>query len=490
LHEVGIFLEKIVRGEFVISNVSGWLLFLVAVGFPVVSFGQSKAEVWITNPDKSALFQLQSPDLRFGKLTKTDAAGMDVIDVFDTDKFQTIDGFGFALTGGSAQLLVRMDAAKRAELLHELFTVDGNGIGVSYLRVTVGSSDLNDHVYTYDDVPEGQSDPMLDKFSLDADKADVIPVLKQILAIDPKMKLLASPWSAPAWMKTNGNAKAGKLRPECYEAYANYLVKYIEGMKAEGIPIDAITIQNEPLNEKNTPSMLMLSEDEGAFLRDHFGPALKKAGLKTKVILYDHNLDHPEYATSILKDSRAAKYADGSGFHLYGGKIEAMSGVHDEFPKKNLYFTEQMVVNGRDKDRMNVARPVGGIVIGATRNWSRNVLLWNLAADANFGPHTSNGGCPVCQGAVTIEGDEVTRNLAYYSIAQVSKFVRPGSVRIGSNETETLRDVAFKTPGGRLVVLVTNTGAAAQKFALRFHDEAIATSLDAGAVGTYIWQVR
>jgi glucosylceramidase len=474
----------------VISKVSSWLLLAAMVGLPVGLFGQKQAEVWITNPDKSALFQLQSPDLKFGKLAAADATALDaVIEVDDTQKFQTIDGFGFALTGGSAQLLMRMDAAKRAELLHELFTTDGNGIGVSYLRVTVGSSDLNDHVYTYDDVPEGQSDPKLDKFSLDEDKADVIPVLKEILAIDPKMKLLASPWSAPAWMKTNSNAKAGKLRPECYDAYANYLVKYIQGMKAQGIPIDAITIQNEPLNEKNTPSMLMLSEDEGAFLRDHFGPALKKAGLKTKVILYDHNLDHPEYATSILKDARAAKFADGSGFHLYGGKTEAMSGVHDEFPKKNLYFTEQMVVNGRDKDRMNVARPVGGIVIGATRNWSRNVLLWNLAADAHFGPHTSNGGCPVCQGAVTIEGDEVTRNLAYYSIAHVSKFVRPGSVRIGSYETDTLRTVAFRTPQKKVVVVVANTGTATQRFAIQIHGTAITASLNAGAVGTYVWQM-
>ena len=205
-----------------ISKVSGWLVVAAMVGFPVVLFGQKQAEVWITNPDKSALFQLQSPDLKFGKLAPADATALDaVIEVDDTQKFQTIDGFGFALTGGSAQMLMRMDAAKRAELLHELFTTDGNGIGVSYLRVTVGSSDLNDHVYTYDDVPEGQSDPKLDKFSLDEDKADVIPVLKEILAIDPKMKLLASPWSAPAWMKTNSNAKAGKLRPECYEAYAN-----------------------------------------------------------------------------------------------------------------------------------------------------------------------------------------------------------------------------------------------------------------------------
>jgi glucosylceramidase len=217
------------------------------------------------------------------------------------------------------------------------------------------------------------------------------------------------------------------------------------------------------------------------------GPLFRKEGIHTKIVLYDHNCDVPEYPLSILKDAGASGYVDGSGFHLYDGDISAMSVVHDQFPGKNLYFTEQMVVNRKDSDRMTVASPVSRIVIGATRNWSRNVLLWNLAADPNFGPHTNDGGCPVCQGAITIDGDNVTRNLAYYTIAHVAKFVRPGSVRIGSNNLDGLPNVAFKTPDRKTVLVVANTGTASQTFRVRFHGDEFVASLVGGAVGTYVW---
>jgi glucosylceramidase len=455
---------------------------------PTLALAQGDVSWWLTNPDRSALFQSQRAGLRFSK--PADAAGPGgetVIEVDDKKTFQSMDGFGFALTGGSAQLMMRMDAAKRAALLTELFAVDGNNIGVSYLRVSVGASDMNDHVYSYDDMPAGETDPTLAKFSLDPDRADVIPVLKEILRINPKIKILASPWSAPAWMKTNGGVKGGDLRHEFYGAYANYLAKYIKGMKAEGIVIDAITLQNEPLNEKNTPSMQMLATDQAVFIRDHVGPLFRKEGIRTKVILYDHNCDVPEYPLTILKDAAASEYVDGSGFHLYGGKITAMSEVHDEFPGKNLYFTEQMVVDRKNSDLMTVASPVSRIVIGATRNWSRNVLLWNLAADQNFGPHTNDGGCPICQGAITIDGNSVTRNLAYYTIAHEAKFVRPGSVRIESSDLGTLPNVAFKTADGRRVLVVANPGDGSQTFRVRYRGSEFAASLMAGAVGTYIW---
>jgi len=213
---------------------------------------------------------------------------------------------------------MHMEPAVRAALLQELFADDGNNIGVSYLRLSVGSSDMNDHVFSYDDLPSGQTDTDMTKFSLDPDKADVIPVLKQILAINPQIKILASPWSAPLWMKTTGVARGGVLKPEYFSAYADYFVKYIQGMKAEGISIDALTIQNEPLNEKNTPSMLMLETEQHDFIKDDLGPAFKKAGIKTKIVLYDHNLDHPLYPLSILRDPETNKYIDGTGFHLYG----------------------------------------------------------------------------------------------------------------------------------------------------------------------------
>jgi glucosylceramidase len=448
------------------------------------SQAQKSANEWLTTPDGVSLFTQQKAKPRF---TSAPISGS-VIDVDDRKTFQTIDGFGYALTGGSAQLLMRMTPSARAAILHELFATKGSSIGVSYLRVSIGSSDLNDHVFSYDDVPAGETDPTLAKFSLAPDRADVIPVLKQILAINPKIKILASPWSAPAWMKTNDDPKGGKLQPQFYPAYAAYLVKYLEGMKQEGINIDTITIQNEPENPKNTPSMVMDASEEGTFIRDNFGPALQKAGLSTKVVLFDHNCDHPNYPITILEDHATAKFVDGSGFHLYLGTIDALTKVHDAFPEKNLYFTEQMVIDASGGTATtNIADPVQRILIGATRNWSRNVLLWNLAADPDNNPHTNNGGCPVCQGAITLNGDAVTRNRAYYTLAHASKFVRPGSIRIDSNEPEGLPNVTFRTPDGKFVFLVANNGAAPQTFNVRFHGRAFATTLAAGAVATYVW---
>jgi glucosylceramidase len=465
------------------SRIASRILLVSLSLMPLCAFAQKDVSVWLTNPDRSALFQLQSEPLPLSN----SPAESSVIQVDDKQTYQTMDGFGFALTGGSAQLMMRMAAASRSKLLHELFDVDGDGIGVSYLRVSVGSSDMNDHVYSYDDLPSGQTDPRMEKFSLDPDRADVIPILKEILAINPHIRILASPWSAPLWMKTTGSAQGGVLEPEYLDAYAKYFVKYIQGMQAEGIAIDALTIQNEPLNEKNTPSMVMLSPEEGDFIGNHLGPAFAQAGIKTKIVLYDHNLDHPAYALAILRDPKAGKYVDGSGFHLYGGKVSAMTEVHDAFPGKNLYFTEQMVVNHPGSDQMTVGEPVSRIVVGATRNWSKNVLLWNLAADPQFGPHTDNGGCPVCQGAITIDGNQVSRNLAYYTIAHASKLVRPGSVRIGSTELVQLPNVAFRTPDGKIVLIVANPGAAMEKFTVRYRNQAFNTSLGAGSVGTYRW---
>ncbi len=444
---------------------------------------QQDASLYLTNPDRSALLQLQSPAIPFTTATPSNQ----VIDVDPTHTFQTMDGFGFALTGGSAQLLMHMSPASRAAILHELFTTTGDGIGVSYLRLTVGSSDMNDHVYSYDDLPKGETDTALAHFSLAPDQADVIPVMKEILALQPNIHLLASPWSAPVWMKTNDAAQGGVLKPEYFHAYAAYLVKYLQGMQAQGIHIDALTIQNEPLNEKNTPSMLMLSPEQAEFIKTDLGPALRAAGLKTKIVLYDHNLDHPLYPLSILRDPAAAKYVDGSGFHLYGGTVDAMTQVHDAFPKKNLYFTEQMVTDRDPNGPINLSSPVARIVIGATRNWSKNVLLWNLAADPNNGPHTSNGGCPVCTGAITINGDKVTRNVAFYTIAHASKFVPTGSVRIASNTLDTLPNVAFKTPDGKKVLIVSNTTATPQTFNVHTGSKTLTTSLNPGSVGTYIW---
>ncbi len=473
------------------TRIAAWVVIFGLAVSPAAMLArkQGKVQVWLTNADKSALFEEQKPSLKFTKATKEKTSGEQgaAIEIDERKKFQGIDGFGFALTGGSAHHLARMDAGARAALLHELFGVDGKSIGISYLRVSIGSSDLNDHVYSYDDLGARETDPELAKFSLAEDQAELIPVLKEILEINPKMEILGSPWSAPAWMKTNGDVKGGRLKAENYACYAKYFVKYLQGMKAAGIPIAAITVQNEPLNDKNTPSMLMSAEEEGLFIKEHLGPAFAAARIRTKIILYDHNCDVPEYAISILKDAAANRFVDGSGFHLYGGEIRAMSEVHNAFPGKNLYFTEFMAVEPTERRRISIAKPVAGTFIGALQNWSRNLLLWNLAANSKFEPHTDNGGCPICQGAVTIDGNDVTRNLAYYAMAHFSKFVRPGSVRIGASEPAGLRDVAFTVPGGKTALVVANEGKAAQKFAVQYRGKSFEAKLDEGAVGTYVW---
>ena len=448
---------------------------------PGLQSASGAVEVWLTNPDRSALFVKQPGPLPFSTATDQNPT----IDIDETQQFQSIDGFGYTLTGGSAMLLSRMDANTRTALLRELFSTEGNSIGVSYLRVSIGASDLDDRVFSYDDLPDGQTDVRLDKFSLNPDRTYLIPILKAILAIDPTIRILGSPWSPPAWMKTNNNAKGGSLKPEYYDAYAQYFVKYIKGMKAEGIRIDAVTIQNEPLHPGNNPSLLMLPREQATFIKKSLGPAFNAAGLDTKIILYDHNADRPDYPISILNDIEARKYVDGSAFHLYGGPVTALTEVHNAHPDKNLYFTEQWI-GAPGNLKGDLGWHVKNLIIGATRNWSRAVLEWNLAADPKQEPHTP-GGCTECLGAITLNGNTVTRNPAYYIVAVASKFVRPGSVRIQSNTSDSLPNVAFKTPDGRNVLIVLNATESTQPFSIREKGVLVSTSLPTGAVGTYIW---
>jgi glucosylceramidase len=455
------------------------------LAFPLISSRaqrQRDVQLWLTTADRSSLFARQPRPLQFSESRDT----LPVIDVNDMAQYQPIDGFGFALTGGSAQLLMRMDSAQRNALLKELFSTQGNGIGVSYVRLSIGASDMNDHVFSYDDLPAGDTDVDLSKFTLASDRTDVIPIMKEILAIAPGIKILGSPWSAPAWMKTNGKVKGGNLRPEFYGAFANYFVKYVQGIEAEGITIDAITVENEPLNPKNTPSMVMFAGEQAAFIAKYLGPAFQKANLHTKILLYDHNPDVPSYPLSILADAGAGKYVDGTAFHLYDGDASTFTDVHDQYPNRNLYMTEQSIT-GRATGPLGVAAPVARVLIASTRNWSRNVLLWNLAADPNNGPHTINGGCTMCQGAITLDGNSATRNLAYYALSHFSKFVPPGSVRIASNNSEQLSNVAFLTPDGKIVLVASNTGNFPKTFAVRYHGNSFTTTLAEESVGTYVW---
>ncbi len=461
--------------------------FLTAVMLILASsyYSQKKgtAEVWLTNADQTSLFEKQKQALVFKKATSQDS----IIEIDDQKPYQSIDGFGFALTGGSAQLIIKMSPAKRAALLNELFATNDKNIGMSYLRLTIGASDLNEYVFSYDDLPNGETDLSLSKFDLGPDKKDVVPVLKEILAINPTIKILATSWSPPTWMKTTHDTRGGSLLPEYFDVYAKYLVKYIQAMKAQGIAIDAITAQNEPLHPGNNPSMLMLAPDQAKFIKTNLGPAFKAAKINTKIIIYDHNADKPEYPISILNDADAKKYINGSAFHLYAGKIEALSTVHDAHPDKALYFTEQWM-GAPGNFKRDLADHITKLTIGATRNWSRNVIEWNLAADPKSNPHTDRGGCDRCMGGITIDQDSVKRNPAYYVVAHAAKFVRPGSVRIASNLINGLPNVAFKTPDHKIVLIVINNGSAVQTFNISYKGKKAIAQLNTGSVGTFVWK--
>jgi glucosylceramidase len=444
------------------------------------SQGQADIEVWLTTADKSFLLKKQS-----GIDFEGESGVPTVIEVDTSKVFQTMDGFGYSLTGGSAYHINMLSAAQRTDLLKELFERDENSLGVNYLRVSIGASDLDAKVFSYNDLPAGQTDPLLMNFSIEEDKKNLIPVLKEILAISPKIKIMGSPWSPPVWMKDNKLPKGGKLLPEFYGVYANYFVKYIEAMAKEGITIDAITPQNEPEHPGNTPSLAMTAAEQAEFVKNHLGSAFEKAGIETKIVIYDHNCDHPNYPISILNNPDAKKYIDGSAFHMYLGEVTAMSTVHNAHPDKNIYFTEQWT-SGNGDFGGDLRWHVRELIVGAPRNWSKVVLEWNLAADSKFEPHTNDGGCTLCQGALTIDNG-ITRNVSYYIIGHASKFVPAGSVRVASNIVDGLHNVAYRTPEGMKVLIVVNDNSAKKDFAMRFKGKDAKATLDAGAVATYVW---
>jgi glucosylceramidase len=436
--------------------------------------------IWTTSADASALLTPSTIDFAKAKDDK-----FKVITVDTTQKFQTIDGFGYTLTGGSATLINQLSTNAKDALLQELFTTKNKGIGISYLRISIGASDLSASVFSYDDVPNGETDVPLAKFSLSQDTLDLIPILKRILAINPNLKILASPWSAPVWMKTNKNSIGGNLTPQYYGVYAQYFVKYIQQMKANGIPIDAVTLQNEPEHGGNNPSMLVTSAHAIDFVKNHLGPAFKNANIRTKIIVWDHNCDNPNYPITVLNDPAAKAFINGSAFHLYAGNISALSQVYAAHPDKDLYFTEQWT-GSKGEFAGDFKWHIKNVMLGSMRNRSRVALEWNLANDATFAPHTP-GGCTECKGALTIQNDNITRNVAYYIVAQLSKFVPAGSVRVASEDMGTLQTVAFKTPDNKTVLVIFNEGNTTEFFNVNFHGKWMVNSIGAGTAATYVW---
>lgn len=442
----------------------------------------NEMDFWLTKPDESVKLQKQTTILSFN----TSVNQYPVIKVDEASTFQTIDGFGYTLTGGSAEVINSLNASTKQKLLQELFGHSDESIGISYLRLSIGASDLNAAPFSYNDIPAGQTDVHLSHFNLQPDMTDLIPLLKEIVAINPAIKFLATPWSAPVWMKDNGSFMGGSLQQKYYEVYAQYFVKYIRAMKEQGIIIDAITPQNEPLHPGNNPSMLMSAAQQAEFIKSDLGPAFQAAGLTTKIIIYDHNCDRPDYPVSVLNDVSARPFINGTAFHLYAGDISTLSTVKTAFPDKDLYFTEQYTPSNGSFEG-DLKWHLKNVVIGSMRNWSRIALEWNLANNGAFGPHT-DGGCSTCKGAITVQSSgSYNRNVAYYIIAHVSKFVPAGSVRISSTTSGDLNNVAFKTPEGKKVLVVENDGNSTATFNIRYQDKWVVTSLPAGAVGSYIW---
>ena len=441
-----------------------------------------KFDVWMTTADQKNLLQKQRG------LPKVGDASAPCVTIDASTTYQTMDGFGFALTGGSALHLARMTAGARRRLLKDLFATGKTGIGVNYLRLSVGASDLSVQPYSYDDRPAGQTDLDLTHFNLFAGDPEVVPVVKQILAVNPAVRFMGSPWSAPPWMKTNESFIGGELKPEFLSVYARYLVAYLEAMRTEGIEFHSLTPQNEPHHPGNEPSMWMSAAQQADFIGQHLGPALRAAQLDTGIFCWDHNCDEPDYPLAVLGDTAANPFVAGTAWHLYKGDISALSQVHDAFPHKKTYFSEQWVSSTgdfADSLRWHAAN----VFIGSIRNWSQLVLEWNLAADPADLPHTA-GGCLTCKGGITIDGDAYTRNVGYYLVGHFSKFVPVGSVRVASNIIDGLPNVAFKTPDDRIVLVVVNDGDCPRRFNIEHADGQMPVrglDLPVGALATCIW---
>jgi glucosylceramidase len=458
-------------------------------------------EGWVTRNAHSLLHSMQP--VAFSRSLPHD--GLPTIEIDDSRTFQPIEGFGFALTGGSAHLLAGLAAADRADLLQELFGLTDASVGLSCLRLSIGASDLGRRDFSYWGVRRGTAHPDLARFNLDAGDRDVVPVLQQILRINPAVKIIASPWSAPPWMKTNGSFVSGRLKPEFYAAYARYFVKYVETMRGHGIHVSAVTPQNEPHNWRNEPSMVMSAKEQADFIKGFLGPELRKGAPDTEVLCWDHNCDEPDYPLTVLGDAAARAYIGGVAWHLYNGSPEAMSQVRAQYPGQKVYFTEQWV--SAHDDFMGALRwHAKNVIIGTLRNWSRTALEWNLASDPEYALHTRRGavgalggvtigatvnrhrGAAAGMGGVAVEAT-IKRNPGYYLMAHSARFIRPGSVRVHSSEVDHLPNVTCLTPESRMVMLVMNDSHGAKRFRVQHRGAYATLALGTGDVATLRWSV-
>jgi glucosylceramidase len=443
--------------------------------------------VWLTTPDQSKLLSKEE-ELSF---SNKEHSVETTIQVDETITYQQMEGFGASLTDSSAWLIdKKLNSEQREKLMNALFDHQ-EGIGISYLRVPMGSSDFALQNYTYNDLPDRETDPDLEQFTIEYDKNYIIPTLKEAHKINPDLKIMGSPWSPPAWMKTSGSLIGGKLKDDAYDPYAQYFARFVKAYEAEGLLIDAITVQNEPHHEPTGyPGMRMEPDEQANFIKNHLGPVFKNEKINTKIIAWDHNWDEYYYPIEVLNDPEANKYISGSAFHGYAGDVINQQYVHDEHPDKDIYFTESSGGEWASNFGDNLKWDVQTLIIGATKNWAKTVLKWNLALDESFGP--INGGCADCRGFVTInqETGDVDYNVEYYSFGHSSKFVKSGAYRIESNGigNGSILHVAFMNPDQSKVLVALNTYQEDQTFTVQMDTQSFTYTLPAGAVATFVWE--
>lgn len=413
------------------------------------------------------------------------------ITVDENTRYQTFTGGGASFTDTAAYLMKSSGAlsqATRDATMKKLFSPT-EGIGLSFVRNPMGGSDLARYGYTYDDLPAGQTDPSLAHFSIAHDLADVLPLTKQAKQLNPALTTVASPWTAPAWMKDNGRLNGGWLKAENYGAYADYFVKYLQAYRDQGVPVDYVTAQNEPTCCDGYPSMSWNGSGLAYFTKSELLPKLASAGLATKVLAHDWNWDtYDAYAAATVDDPAVRDHPNfgGVAWHGYGGDIAKQTAVHDRYPSMDAFQTEHSggtwIADQQREDMMNI--------IDYTRNWAKSVTKWSLAVDQNRGPH--NGGCGTCDGLITVhDGDgrsgQVDYTIEYYTMGHLTKFVRPGASRIFSTAGSAVPNVAWRNPDGSKALIAYNGGGSAQRMTVNWGGRHFTYSLPARTSATFTW---
>lgn len=475
------------------SILRAWLALVLALALGACASGPTSrlgsVAVWTSSADGARkLAKVQDlPLLPVRKVGQGEAV-THVITVEPQQRFQEIVGFGAAMTDASALLFEkRLSKPQRDALFAELFGADG--LALSFLRVPIGASDFSERHYSFDDMPSGETDPTLARFSLDPARDAQIPALKAARAVNPQLVLMASPWSAPGWMKDSGSLVKGRLRPEYYDAFARYLLRYLEAMDAEGLPVRWLSIQNEPHFEPANYSGMRLDPAARAdVIGRHLGPLLERSGRTVGVLEWDHNWNEPESPLAVLADPRAARHVAGVAWHCYAGEPEAMEQVRAAYPDKDVFFSECSGGEWAPEWGKSLGWMIDKLVIAPSRYGSRGTLLWNLALDENHGPH--KGGCGDCRGVVTIDSrtGAITRNVEYYVLGHASRFVRQGAHRVASSESGPVSNAAFRNPDGSLVLLVHNRSAQAAVVAVVDGRSRFTASLPGGELATFTWR--